>query len=253
MKHLGRHHPLVKELGRLSQARERRAQRRFLVEGRRGLEELLSSPLLIELLLFSQAPADLLRRAEAAGAELLETAPAVLERLSPAETSQGVLAVVQLPADPLPAVLASPSLLVCEDIGDPGNLGTLLRSARASGTGGVLLVGGTDPYAPKVVRAAAGALFHLPVARTSALPGLEHHEGLALVVEGGENLYTCSLPERPAWMVGSEAGGLSAAARALAQRRLTIPMRSGESVNVAVCASLAMFEWLRRQEVSDQR
>lgn len=244
MKTLGKHNPLLKELARLGDARARREQGRFLVEGPRSVRELLASDLQVEMLLGSWPDAP-------PGAELYDVEPAVLERLSPAETSQGVLAVARLPA-PAP-VLEGASLLVCEEVSDPGNLGTLLRTARASGTAGALLIGGADPYAPKVVRSAAGALFHLPVARVESWPELPGFEGVATVVEGGANLYTSELPARPAWFVGSEAHGLSATALAAARHKVTIPMRSGESLNVAISAAIVMFDWLRRQEVSNSR
>lgn len=245
MKVLGKHNPLLKELARLTDGKARREQGRFLVEGPRSVRELFASSLEVELVLAS-IPWD-------GPGETWEVEPAVLERLSPAETSQGVLAVARLPAAAPDTVLAGASLLVCDGVADPGNLGTLLRTARASGTAGALLIGGADPYAPKVVRAAAGALFHLPVWRCESWPELTGFEPVASVVEGGENLYTCELPARPAWLVGSEAHGLSAAALQRAGQRVTIPMRSGESLNVAISAALVMFEWLRRQEVSAPR
>jgi TrmH family RNA methyltransferase len=248
VKTLGKHNPLLKELARLKLPRDRREQGRFLVEGHKNVAELLRSPVAVEMVLTTETAYEV-----AAGTELYRVDEEALERLSPGETSQGVLAVARLPEDPLARVLRGDSLLVCDEVADPGNVGTLIRTARASGTAGVLLVKGADPYAPKVVRAAAGALFHLPVARVEEWPDLDGFETVGLFPQGGESLYTASLPLRPAWMMGSEAHGLSREAAARTQHAITIPMRSGESLNVAISAALVMFEWVRRQEVSPPR
>jgi len=248
VKPLGKHNPLLKELAKLKLPRERKEQGRFLVEGHKNVGELLRSPVAVEMVLTTGSPCQV-----APGTELFQVDQEALERLSPGETSQGMLAVARLPADPLAQVLRGNSLLVCAEVSDPGNVGTLIRTARASGTAGVLLVKGADPYAPKVVRATAGALFHMPVARVEEWPELAGFETVGLFPLGGENLYTASLPLRPAWMVGSEAHGLSPEATARTQHAITIPMRAGESLNVAISAALVMFEWVRRQEVSNPR
>lgn len=196
--------------------------------------------------------------------------PGALDRLGDAVTSQGVLAVVQAPPQHLrdgeagqPGLLRRRGaqgrgpLLVLVDVADPGNAGTVLRTAEAAGAGGVLFVGrSVDPLSPKVVRASAGALFRVPFAVTDdvadAVAWLAE-AGLATwatVVRGGEDLYGCDLRGPAALLLGSEAHGLAGELVAAADRRLTIPMAGDvESLNVAMAATVVSFEaWRQRRD-----
>ncbi len=197
-----------------------------------------------------------------------------LDRLGDAVTSQGVLAVVGAPALALeePATAAgavpgqplearwtrsgAPLVFVLVDINDPGNAGTILRSAEAAGAAGVVFAGRcVDPLSPKVVRAAAGALFRLPIAAEEDLDAV--HAWLrrktlttfATVVAGGEDLYASDLRGPTAVLLGSEAHGLDARSVTAADRRLTVPMAgSVESLNVAMAATVIGFEaWRQRR------
>ena len=108
------------------------------------------------------AAEDLARQARSQGVEVWSLDARVLERLSPTRTSQGLLGGARAPSWTLEDTLGRDLVVVLEGIQDPGNVGTLLRTARAAGAGGAILVGGADPYSPRSVRSAAGALFHLP-------------------------------------------------------------------------------------------
>ena len=138
---------------------------------------------------------------------------------------------------------------------DPGNLGTMLRTADAAGIGGVLLLkGSADIYAPKTVRASMGSLFHVPV-----LSGLNeqqfiaeaHKAGYELLVtclDGADNLYQADLHGRIAFVMGNEANGVSDNLINAADKRVYIPMKGrAESLNVAMAAGIVIFEALRRQ------
>ena len=146
-------------------------------------------------------------------------------------------------------------LLVLDRVGDPGNIGTMLRTADAAGIGGlVLLKGCADIYAPKTVRSSMVSLFHIPV-----LSGVSEQEfvstakkaGYDLLVtclDGADNLYKADLSGRIAFVMGNEAGGVSETLLEKADKRVYIPMAGrAESLNVAMAAGIVMFEALRRK------
>lgn len=164
----------------------------------------------------------------------------MLDRLS--EAHQGVVGIVEQRAWP---ESDSETLLVCDGVADPGNLGSLMRSAWATGVGGVLCLGGVDPFHPKVVRSSAGAVFHL-ACRRGQLSQLEGYTLIGLVPRGGQDLYQLDWPQRWALMVGNEAHGLSLESEKAVTLRCTIPMQAGcESLNAAVSAAVVLFEWRR--------
>jgi len=196
--------------------------------------------------------------------------PGTLDRLGDAVTSQGVLAVVEAPSQALrpgsaPAGRplaerwlpgASPLVVVLVDVADPGNAGTVLRSAEAAGAAAVLFAGhGVDPLAPKVVRAAAGALFRLPFAVATdvgeVLSWLDEAgvPSLATVLHGGDDLHTTDLTGPVAVVLGNEAHGLPATVVERCDGRLSIPMAGRvESLNVAMAATVVLFEaWRQRR------
>jgi TrmH family RNA methyltransferase len=169
---------------------------------------------------------------------------------SDTQTPPGLLAVLPMPAlaPPAPLTLA----LVLDALADPGNLGTLLRTALAAAVQVVFLApGSVDPFNPKVVRGAMGAHFHLPIIAAGWEPIAQALSGLDLYLAeaGGGLAYTAVDWRRPAALiVGSEAAGPSAAARALSPRPVTIPMPGrAESLNAAVAAAVILFESARQR------
>ncbi|PWD50003.1 RNA methyltransferase [Serinibacter arcticus] len=186
------------------------------------------------------------------GLHLHSTTPEVMERLS--GDAQGVLAVARptvLGPDDLARTLASARLVaVCEEVRDPGNLGTIIRAADAAGADVVVLTAGSvELRSPKVVRSSAGSLFHLPV-----VTGVELGDAVAtlrsagltiLAADGGgeHDVETSPLLERPtAWIFGTEAQGLSGRARDLADAVVSVPLRGrAESLNVAMAATVCLY------------
>lgn len=176
----------------------------------------------------------------------------VLKSLSDVESPQGVLAVCALPDTRLPDKLPGGRYLVLDGVQDPGNLGTVWRTADAFGAAGLLLTGPcADPFGPKAVRASMGACFRLPVWRGTA------EEIKAALDVAGIPLYATAL--RPdaadvrearlgeaAVVVGSEGQGVSEEVLALCERTLIIPMESRcESLNAAVAAAVVLWEMYR--------
>ena len=230
--------PLVKELRALHKAEGRRAARAFLVEGRRAIDGFLAGGLRPDLIL---RPAG-----EAAPTHWPPTREAqarVAARLSQSTTPSGWFARFALP-DPGP-LDAGAGGLVLAGVGDPGNAGTLMRSAAAFGVTQVAVLGGADPWSHKVVQASAGALATLRVHTLDPAEGLARLRGgariSALVVAGGED--PAAVAPGPRWLVvGSEAHGLPADWLGAQDERLTLPMPGAvESLNAAVAGSIACY------------
>ncbi len=186
---------------------------------------------------------------------LVLTEPA-FRSVAPAVSPQPVLALIDRPSAVLPASLARDDLvLVLADVSDPGNTGTIIRTAEACGACCVVVAGGADPWAPKAVRASAGSVLRVPVVQTAdavaALRSLRA-AGAAVVVADpreGERHDSGVLADDDgpvALVLGSESHGLDTAVCEQADRRVRIPMASGtESLNVAMAATLLAFEYRR--------
>ena len=252
----------VREL--LGRSRERQAAGAFVVEGVRLVEEAEASGARPQLVLYTEnlSPRGqaVIRRFDAAKAELEEVSDGVMDSLSDTETSQGILAVFPLPANQLPD--RADFLILADSIRDPGNLGTLLRTAAAAGAQAVIAGPGTaDPFSPKVVRAAMGAHFHLPVVAASwdvlsAYLDASLRAALRVWITDaveGEICWEADLASPLILVIGSEAEGVSDQARALASGSLRIPMPGGsESLNAASAGAILMFEVVRQRRLSGQ-
>jgi TrmH family RNA methyltransferase len=253
-------------LRRLVQSRrERREQGRYVIEGPRLLDEALEAGVAVETVYCDVERRDrvgaLLVRAEAAGAPVCPVAAGVLDRLGDARTSQGVTALAVAPAlsadapdaPPLPVQGNGRALVVVlVDVNDPGNLGTLLRSADAAAVAAVVVAGeSADPLSPKVVRAAAGALFRARLIETAdpfALLARWQLPAVGLVVRGGAPLDEADLSGPLALVLGGEARGIPDEVAERLAARVTIPMPGpAESLNVAMAGTVALFEALRQR------
>ncbi|MBM3684516.1 MAG: RNA methyltransferase [Actinobacteria bacterium] len=175
-----------------------------------------------------------------------------LAKSSDLGSSQGVAAVVELPP---PATFPDDGIvLVLVDVADPGNVGTLVRAADAAGASAVVRVGGTDPWAPKVVRASAGSVFRLPVVEVDDATGPLERAGfrtVATVARGGSAPDEVELLERVAVLVGNEAHGLADAVVDACDERVSIPMASGvQSLNAAMAGTVVLFESVRQRRVA---
>ncbi|UYG15593.1 RNA methyltransferase [Brachybacterium huguangmaarense] len=174
---------------------------------------------------------------------------------------QGAVAVAERPAlgweaavHALPAAGPVTVVVLCE-VRDPGNVGTIVRTADAAGADLVLLTeDSADPFAPKAVRSSAGSVFHLPVvpgAPVQPLFAALRARDVALAVTSGyaaTDLFCLDLPPRLAWVLGNEARGVDAAALAAADHAVRIPLAGrAESLNVATAATVCLFETLRRR------
>jgi TrmH family RNA methyltransferase len=180
-------------------------------------------------------------------------------------TPQGVVAVGRIEDRPVgPALDALPegpsTVLVLVGVQDPGNVGTLIRSADAAGCDLVLLTAGSaDVFAPKTLRASVGSVFHLPVVPGVDPEGLmdllDSHRLSALATSGHArtDLFDAQLPERAAWLMGNEAHGLPDTLLAAADLSVRIPLAGhAESLNVQAAATVCLFETLRRRRTTSR-
>ncbi|MCL6558500.1 MAG: RNA methyltransferase [Firmicutes bacterium] len=264
------HNPLVKYLQKLNRRKFREQEGRFLVEGIRFVEEALKSGWPVDKLIYSpdllksRRGADLLAAAAGENVKKVEVDQKIINVLASTETPQGVMALC-LTAKWRVSDLAGARrngkdkkdalVVVVDGVADPGNLGTIIRSADAFGAEGVVLMKGTvDLYNDKTMRSTMGSFFHLPVVSSAGveeLRGLLSEGGFGLLVgvpKGGVPVDRLDLGRPLALVVGSEAAGPSGELLSLPHEKVTIPMPGrAESLNAAVAASLLMYEIVRQR------
>jgi RNA methyltransferase, TrmH family len=248
--------PKVKLVRSLSRRRARYAAQQFVVEGIRLIEEAVGAGIAPALVLYATRVDEeprahlLLERLREATTEVLAASDQVMQAASSTESPPGIVAVVPFIELPLPA--PARFALILDAVRDPGNVGTILRSARAAGVGAVFFAPGTaDPYNEKVVRAAMGTHFHVPmrVARWEDIEiSLAGMPRVYLADARGEVEYTRADWSPPiALIVGGEAEGASEAGKKIATARVSIPMQGGaESLNAAMAATVMLFEAAKR-------
>ena len=250
-----RDNPFFKELLKLvGSARQRNKSAQTLLDGAHLLAAYLDAGHLPQHVLLNQAAlhngevAALLNRMPDVPATQLDDR--LLQELSELKTPSGILALIDLP-QPAATVADSGFALLLEDIQDPGNLGSMLRSAAAAGCDAVFLsTGCADAWSPKVLRAGMGGHFVLDVHESADLlkiaarfPG----RVVAASPAATENLYDCDLRGAVAFAIGNEGAGLSAALLALS-RPVAIPMPGKvESLNAAAAAAVCLFEAVRQR------
>ena len=252
--------PRVRAVAKLTKRSARNGSGLFLLEGPQAVREaLLYRPSSIVDLYATpgawERHTDLRDGAEKHGIYVTIASEAVVDAMADTVTPQGVVAVAkQWPANLDDVFAAKPVLLaVCEQVRDPGNLGTIIRAADAAGADGVILTGKTvDPYNPKVVRSTTGSLFHVPiVVGADVVDVMERcrQAGLAVIAADvkGEDLLearSAGVLARPtAWLFGNEARGLEDEVLAMTDRALKLPIYGrAESLNLATAASVCLYE-----------
>jgi TrmH family RNA methyltransferase len=261
--------------GLLQKRSTRWAERAFVAEGAELLRTALRAGVAVESVYLAPEGADdpLTRDtcdlALAAGARLFNLAPGVLERVADTVTPQPVLTVLPMlpevsglePPGLAPAPPPHSSLIVVlVDVRDPGNAGTVLRTADAAGAGSVIFSGeSVDPYNPKTVRASAGSLFHVPfsvqadpVALATSLAG-QGYRTLATVVRDGADYAALDWSVPTALFLGNEAAGLGPDVLEAIGGAVAIPMDGrAESLNVGVACAVLCFEALRQRRLRSQ-
>ncbi len=253
------HNPKIQSVRKLlAQVKERHAQQAFVIEGVRLAEEALHGRWKAQMVLFTETldPRGLaaVDGFSAHGATVEPVSETVMHAISETESPQGLLVVLDQQVLPLPQ--APDYLLILDAVRDPGNLGTVLRTAAAAGVQAVLLAPGcADAWSPKVLRAGMGAHFRLPIQHLSwqdirhTLKQASGKMRVYLADSAAGLSYTQADFRTPlALIVGGEAAGAGSEAQALADEKVHIPMPGeSESLNAAVAASILLFEVVRQR------
>ena len=273
---------LVKELMQLRERRGRREAGCFMVEGVRFVQEAFRSGAPIVRLLADDAGMSILSALLQTypGPEPIWVASHILEKLSDTKTPQGVIAVVRLPVSGMTGMGAFISrqpqagglpgwfpdgdsplktgcrhILALEHVQDPGNVGTMIRTADACGFDAVVLsADSADPWQPKVLRSTMGSIWHLPVTVVDDLPSAvkaAREAGFMAIAAHPRNAAACwdtPMADNVILVIGNEAGGISLEMLGNADRTVMVPMEGGaESLNAAAAASMLMYESLRQR------
>ncbi len=250
------HNPKLKLVrALLGRAKERRDAGAFLAEGIRLVEEAANANWPMRFVLFDETLNERGRSQvetlKSRGADVEEVSTSLMKSLSDTESPQGILAVLNEFQLPIPN---SPNfILIPDQIRDPGNLGTLLRTAAATGVQAVLHPPETaDAFAPKVVRSGMGAHFNLPIHSLTwdEIDQVVKTAGLQVFIADmdGQSCWEINLSQPVALVIGGEADGASEQARGLAHGKISIPMPGqAESLNAGVAGSVLMFEVIRQR------
>ena len=249
-----------REVRALQRRKKRQAEGRFLAEGVRVVEDLLASPLTVRWVLAasslgdSDRGAELLRQVDRRALPLRLVDSHTFQRLAATEHSQGVIAVAETPQPDwqvVESVGPDAVVVLLDAVQDPGNVGTLARTAEALGAAALISLPGTvDPWNPKAVRAAAGSLFRLPILESGWAKAAEHLRASGFRILASEVGGDRPPHERgPIGLVlGNEGAGVSPEVRAGCDGSIGVPLRGrAESLNVAAAAAILLYELTQKR------
>lgn len=239
----------------MGRAKERREANAFVVEGVRVVEEAVNSNWGFKFVLYddslSERGRSQVESLRSRGVDVEMVSESLLKSMSETEAPQGILAVLNNSRLPIPDSLNF--ILIPDQIRDPGNLGTLLRTASATGVqAAVLSPETTDAFAPKVVRSGMGAHFRLPIHSMGWEEIRKQTKDLQVYLAdiNGQSCWETDLQQPLALIIGGEAEGASEEARKLAVKKISIAMSGDvESLNAAVAGSVLMFEVVRQRRI----
>lgn len=244
----------------LKKSKERKEKKAFVIEGRKMFEEICQEKSRVVKAFFSDSYVKEQYRDRALPEVPYEiVADSVFDAMAETVTPQGVLAIVRMPEYSLEDMIsAAGTLVLLENLRDPGNLGTIIRTAEAAGVSGVILSKeSVDIYNPKVIRSTMGAVYRVPFLYVEdfmeLLQKLQEKEVrlLAAHLKGQKTFDKADYSGKVGILIGNEANGLSEEASERADEKVLIPMAgSVESLNAAVAAALLMYEAFRKQKLS---
>jgi len=181
--------------------------------------------------------------------KVYKTSAKLFDALTETKTPQGILAIAAAKLRPLEEVARGGLTVVCDRVQDPGNLGTIFRTAHAFGADGVILLKGcVDPFSPKTVRSSMGSVFALPIAQAEEFPRIEGYTAFCgTLSEKAKPLPFVTFPKASMIVLGNEANGASAQVIAASETHVLIPMPGGaESLNVAAAGAIMLYEYRRQ-------
>jgi TrmH family RNA methyltransferase len=256
--------PRIKEAVRLRERRHAKGENLFVIEGLRIIETALEAGACIRKVFFTdhfgskKEGRAILNTLGRKGANIFATTEHLLNKITDTETPQGIAAVVSYEISSLDSFPArgNPLYAVGDGIQEPGNLGTIIRTADAAGVDAVILLEGTcDVFIPKVIRATAGSIFHLPVAhaKTETFVKWLRSSGILLAATSSDadnSVFETKLDGPMALVFGNEARGVSNTIREAADLSIKIPIYGkAESMNVAISAAVCLYEAARQRRV----
>ena len=227
--------PIIKKISSLAEKKYRKMYGLFIVESVKAVDECLSSGMQVEDIVCTQDLSDKYENAIIVTDELFE-------RISTEKSPQGVLAVVKLPQNKISAPQGS--CLLLDRLQDPGNIGTIIRTANAAGYTDIYLVNCADAYSPKAVRASMGGVFYVNLYEGTYDEVFEALGGMPLICAdmSGEDIFAFDAPEKFCLCIGNEGGGVSDTVVNNSAYKVKIPMRETcESLNAGVSAAVAMY------------
>jgi len=245
---------VFKDAKALKNRKERRKRGKFLVEGFRFLSEAFRSRCNVEAIFISEDEKEKFDE-YFANADLTDTTVYLMEHkllqsLCSTETPQGIVGIVEIKS---PEIKKHGFYVLCDKVQDPGNLGTIIRTAHAAGASGVIITKGTvDPYNDKALRATMGSVFHIPVIEDTDLEvlkmlGREKYDILAASLETDKDFFQEDITGNLVICVGNEGNGLSKEIYDLSNKLVRIPMPGGaESLNVSSAAAIMIYERIRQ-------
>lgn len=251
----------IKDIKALHQKKYRDAQRLYFVEGIRFVNDAIDNGQTIDRAVISES-LEKVNGGNAIIAKLTKICSDVFcvpdklfKEVSDTQSPQGVLAVLKKQATELDkAINSGKAVIVLEGLQDPGNVGTIIRTADAAGASAVLMTKGcVDVYSPKVLRSTMGSVFHLPIvedldiAETIQLLKNNGYKVIASHLQGQNNYYDEDLTGKSAIIVGNEANGISELTAAMSDKLVRIPMPGkAESLNASVAAAIMIYELVRQ-------
>lgn len=227
--------PLIKKISSLAEKKYRKQYGLFIVESVKAVEECLSAGMEIETIVCTDGLSAKYPNAVVVTDELFE-------RISTEKSPQGVLAAVKLPQNTTEA--PQDSCLLLDRLQDPGNIGTIIRTANAAGYTDIYLVNCADAYSPKAVRASMGGVFYVRLHECGYTEAFGALKGVPIICADmdGEDIFSFNAPEKFCLCIGNEGGGVSGEVRERAEYTVKIPMRETcESLNAGVSAAVAMY------------
>lgn len=242
----------IKDLRKLKEKKYRNGNNKFLVEGWKLIEEALKGSWHIEYVLFNERDSkeidkiiDLLPQ----NTEAIKVSEDVIKSISSTENPQGIVGVIN--KRNMEMEIEDGFYILLDKVQDPGNIGTIIRTAHASGAKGVILTKGTaDIYNEKVLRSTMGSIFHIPIIESEKFVTLLKERGYIFIVsslQSEENFFDVNLKGNTVICVGNEGNGVSEEIYDLADVKVKIPMPGGaESLNVSIASAIMMFEIVRQ-------
>ncbi|MGI6085303.1 MAG: TrmH family RNA methyltransferase [Acetivibrionales bacterium] len=250
--------PIIKEVKSLRSKKGRKVAQAILLEGFRLVKDVLDSGAEIRYFIVSDSfcSKEELFLSQVSNIKSVQVSDELFDRVNDTQSPQGIMAVAKLPMyDEREIIKSARWVIALENLQDPGNLGTIIRSADACGFDAVIMSkDSVDPYNPKVIRSTMGSLFHIPVITVDIYKALEELKSRNILLAAAHTrdalpCWQTDMSGEVAIIIGNEGNGLSDRIIDIADKTIMIPMiGKAESLNASVAASMLIYECMRQRE-----